>query len=346
MIYREFVKPLLFKCDPEKAHEAAMELAQSINNTDWLAHFITDLLEIETHKLQFKFRNLHFKNPIGLAAGFDKNGTIPHAISALGFGFTEIGSITAHSSPGNSRPRLFRLPDDNALINRMGLNNDGAFAITQRLKNSVLDIPFGINISKTHDPEIVGSRAIEDYVHSFLLAESVADYLTINISCPNTREGKTFEDPKALAELLAAVDDARTDYDLPVLIKVSADLNRDQLNDVTELSLKHRIDGFIATNTSVQRSELKTPKKRLDLIGNGGLSGAPLYNKMLQSTKIIREIAGDDVLIISVGGIDSPQKIHQCLQSGANLIQVYTALVYNGPFWVRSTLKKLQSAVI
>lgn len=334
MIYKNVLKSLLFTLDPETAHEYVMWLAKRVNDTEWLRHFVSVLSRQKLAYQPVHFRNLTFRNPIGLAAGFDKNGVIPKAIHALGFGFTEIGSITARASSGNPKPRMFRLPEDQALINRMGLNNEGALEITKRLQNlAISEFPIGINISKTHDPKILGLQAIEDYAESFVLAEPVAQYITINISCPNTKEGKTFEDIAALTPLLQRISEIRKKPDsVPVLIKVSSDISESDVKTVAKVALDYGMDGFVAVNTSTSRTGLRHPEASLQQIGNGGLSGTPVFEKMRSHVATLRSFAGSDVLIIGVGGIDSAVKTEQTLQAGANLIQMYTGLVYEGPF--------------
>lgn len=339
MFYKRFLRPLLFRMDPEQAHNQVMKLAKAINNTDWMPDFINHFLKNDHYELPVHFRHLRFRNPVGLAAGFDKNGSIINSIYALGFGFTETGSITAQASAGNPRPRMFRLPEDDALINRMGLNNDGAEIITRRIATTKRNFPVGINISKTHDPAIAGNKAVEDYLHSFRLAEPAADYITINISCPNTREGKTFEEPEALTQLLAEIDRQRSDYQLPVLVKVSADVDESHLKTIADIALEYNMDGFVAVNTSTDRNGLNSNPQYLDKIGNGGLSGIPVYRKMLNKTELLRSHCGDKPLIISVGGINSAQKVLDCRNAGANLVQVYTSLVYEGPFLVHKMIR-------
>lgn len=273
---------------------------------------------------------LSFRNPIGLAAGFDKNGVLPNLFHALGFGFEEVGSITANSSRGNPVPRSFRLPEDNSLINRMGLNNEGAQRIINRLSSlsSFEAFPIGINIAKTHDPAILGEDGIQDYLVSYRYAEPVADYITLNISCPNTTEGKTFEEPGALDNLLSALP---IQSSLPVLIKFSPDLSRDQLNELLTVTDSYPIAGYVATNTSSGRDGLTTNPDVLTAIGRGGLSGKAIRKKSTQLIQWIHEERPDKP-IIGVGGIETLDDIIEKLEAGASLLQFYTALVYHGPF--------------
>lgn len=286
-----------------------------------------------------------FPNPIGLAAGFDKNGTMPKAMQALGFGFVEVGSITAKASKGNPKPRAFRLPEDHSLINRMGLNNEGADIITNRL--SALDsqpdfnIPLGINIAKTNDATIQGDAALQDYLYSYQKALPVADYITINISCPNTGEGKTFEDPQALHDLLDTLEPDKKSRK-PTLVKFTVDIERAALEQLIQICEDHQIAGYIATNTSSNREQLKTAPDKLRQIGPGGLSGRAIQQKSTQVVKWIHEITEGKKPIIGVGGIDSPEAALAKLEAGAHLIQLYTGLIYEGPGLIRSIKKAIR----
>jgi len=341
MIYNSLVKSLLFKLDAEQAHSTIHRFAETASDSGMLKTLAKSLYNYQSAKLSQQIWGLTFRNPIGLAAGFDKNGQIPEIMEALGFGFVEIGSITANPNTGNPKPRAFRLPKDRALINRMGLNNDGAQTIVKRLKNKELSIPLGINIAKTHDPKIMGDAAIEDYVQSFNEAKKVADYITVNISCPNTSEGKTFEDPRALDELLSALkirDDARV---VPTTVKFSSDLTKDQLLQLLEICENHRIHGYVACNTSSSREGLQTSESELNNIGQGGLSGKPIANKSIQIVEWISEATKGQKPIIGVGGIDNFSTALKMLLAGADLLQMYTGLIYEGPGLVKSINRQL-----
>lgn len=341
MLYKSLVKSLLFQLDAEKAHNATHKFAETASSSSFLRSMASGIYNYQSPKLSQKIWGLEFRNPIGLAAGFDKNGEIPEIMEALGFGFIEIGSITANPNTGNPRPRAFRLPKDHALINRMGLNNDGAKTIVKRLKNKKISIPLGINIAKTHNPDIMGDDAIKDYVYSFNEAKKIADYITVNISCPNTTEGKTFEDPIALDELLSALkicDDARV---VPTLVKFSSDLTRDRLHDLLDVTESHRIHGYVACNTSSKREGLHTDKKTLEEIGRGGLSGRPIANKSVKIIQWISEATKGQKPIIGVGGIDSFETAHRMLLAGADLLQIYTGLLYEGPGLVKTINQQL-----
>lgn len=287
---------------------------------------------------------LRFDNPVGLAAGFDKDARYIDAMAALGFGFVEVGSVTARPSAGNPRPRLFRLPGDGALVNRMGLNNQGAEATAARLASLTRrPVPVFVNVAKTHDPRLAGDAAIADYVTSISAVKDHADALVLNISCPNSGDGRTFEDPELLAPLLDAVMRAVGADGPPLLVKVSPDLTPDALEAVARLALDAGARGFTATNTTVDRSGLKTPVARLDAIGPGGLSGAPLHRRAVSTVRRLRAIAGGDVALVGVGGIRGPDEANAFLAAGADLVQLYTGFVYGGPTTVRRICAGLEA---
>ena len=341
MIYNSLVKPLLFRLDAEQAHSVVHRFAETVSKSNALKALARSIYNYQSPKLSQQIWGLTFRNPIGLAAGFDKNGKLPLAMEAIGFGFAEVGSITGNPNTGNPKPRMFRLLKDRALINRMGLNNDGAQTIIKRLKNQKPSIPLGINIAKTHNPSIMGDAAIQDYVHSFIEAKKVADYITVNISCPNTSKGKTFEDPSALDELLSALkirDDARV---VPTTVKFSSDLKKDTLLELLEICEDHRIHGYVACNTSSSRKGLKTSKDELKAIGNGGLSGRPIANKSVQVVQWISEATNGQKPIIGVGGIDNFSTALKMFLAGADLLQIYTGLIYEGPGLIKSINRQL-----
>jgi dihydroorotate dehydrogenase len=285
---------------------------------------------------------IDFHSPVGLGAGFDKNGKLLNLFPSLGFGFVEIGSVTAHPGLGNPKPRIFRLPADRAIINRMGLNNDGVDALAHRLSETLRTIPCGINIAKTHDPEILGSRAIDDFCYAFKTISDYADYIALNISCPNTKEGKTFEDPHALDELLSAVKSLEKGFERkkPLLIKISPDLSYKTLDEILDISEHHGINGYVISNTSLRRDGLMAKAEKISRIGQGGLSGAPIKTR---ATEMIAYTYTHlkKPFIIGVGGIFSASHAYEKIKAGASLIQVYTGLIYEGPSLVKNINKGL-----
>ena len=346
-MYR-FVRPLLFHLEAEQAHRlstGAARLLQAVDPT-----LVDSLFDFEHEMLRQTRWGLSFANPVGLAAGFDKNARLLPFWKVLGFGFVEVGSVSARPSSGNPKPRAFRLPEDRALINRMGLNNDGAAEVAARLRemdHSALP-PLGINLAKTHDPGILGQEGIEDFRESFRQLAPLAGYVALNISCPNTQEGKTFEDPALLNDLLAAIfsERATLDLDVPVLLKLSPPVSENVVFDsgfeaILRLAHRHGVQGFIATNTMSDRAGLKTSSARLDRIGRGGLSGRPLAHR---STRLIRQLyrtTQGQWPIIGVGGVDSAKAAYAKIRAGASLVQLYTALVYEGPGLIKRINKNL-----
>lgn len=340
-MYKFLARPLLFRLTSDFAHELAVKTASTFSKNSLAIHTAGALYSYSNPRLRQKIWGLKFKNPVGLAAGFDKNGTMAPVMEKLGFGFLEIGSVTANPSTGNVKPRSFRLPKDRSLINRMGLNNDGAQTISRRIQKLNPHIPLGINIAKTHNPRIVGEAAFNDYKTSFDLVKDIADYITINISCPNTEEGKTFEEPEPLNKLLGLLGVNRDSGLPPVLVKFSVDLEPEKLSELVSICENHAVSGYVATNTSSHRYNLTTSASYIEKIGKGGLSGQAIANK---STEIIEQISNQtrrEKTIIGVGGISSGQQAIDKIKAGADLLQVYTGLVYEGPSLVKKINKEI-----
>ncbi len=340
--YKSVVRPILFQLSADRAHELAIDFSSFVSRSNLLTGLLTPIYRNDDPRLKQQIWGLQFNNPVGLAAGFDKNGTVLRLIEALGFGFSEVGSITANAGTGNPKPRSFRLPDDRSLINRLGLNNDGAKTVVKRLKKNKITIPLGINIAKTHNPDISGKSALEDYNFSFTLAKEIADYITINISCPNTAEGKTFEDPETLNSLLTHLEVGNDASDPPVLIKLSVDLDDGRLKELLTVAENYAVSGYVATNTSSRRDNLTTHSKTIRTIGSGGLSGKSIQH---QSTRIIEQISEftkGEKTIIGVGGVFTAQDAIEKLKAGADLIQIYTGMVYEGP----AIAKNINSGIV
>ncbi len=338
-MYRLF-RPLLFSLEAERAHRLTLGVARLVQPV--ASGLLSSLFKYEHPALAVSCWTLTFPNPVGLAAGLDKNGRLIRLWEALGFGFTEVGSVSARPCAGNPRPRLFRLPADRALINRMGLNNEGAERVAQRLQRLRHRRPLGINLAKTHDPGILGDAAIADFCESFRRLAPLADYVTLNISCPNTAEGKTFEDPKALDRLLQAIFTVRRNLNLsvPVLLKLSPPPSSrtvfdSRLEEIVAIARTHGIAGFVATNTAPDRAELRTDPDVLMRIGPGGLSGRPLATRARCLLFYLYRLTEGRLPLISVGGIDSAEEAYARIRAGASLVQLYTGLVYEGPGLVR-----------
>lgn len=337
MWYKSVARPLLFRMDPENAHELTFSMAERLGNSTLMRRMLRFMAGKPANILSTSHFGVDFPSPIGTAAGFDKNARLTHVLPSLGFGFMEIGSATALPSKGNSKPRLFRLPQDQALINRMGLNNDGAEALAKKLMNVArFDVPLGINIAKTHDPRILGDAAVQDYATSVRLLAPYASYIALNVSCPNTEEGKTFEDLRALKSLLSAIETEK-----PVLVKFSADITKKALIPLIDICETYGVAGYVAVNTSLDRSSLITPVHKLEVIGKGGLSGRPLKSDATRLLRLIRDHTAPERTIISVGGISTVEDVIERLSSGADLVQLYTALIYEGPMLVARLNRRL-----
>ncbi len=314
---------LLFLLSPERAHSVAMSALHAALATPGVASLLKAVARTDGPAVEVF--GLRFDNPLGIAAGFDKNAQHVHALAALGFGFVEVGSVTARPSQGNPRPRVWRLRPDQALVNRMGLNNQGAEVIAATLAKLDAPVPLFVNVAKSHDPEVMGEAAVADYVTSVGRVAPHADVLVLNVSCPNTGDGRTFEDPEALAPLLAAVAPAVPDG-TPWLVKVSPDLDPAALDAVVDVALEAGAHGFTATNTTVSRAGLRTAGAS-EL--KGGLSGAPLHAAAVRTVARIR--ARTDVPIVGVGGIRTGADARDFLDAGAQLVQLFTGFIYGGP---------------
>src|SRR6056297_412895 len=339
--YKAAVRPFLFQLSADKAHDLTLDISRFANSKRWITSTIEKVYSREHPELCQKIWGLTFKNPVGVAAGFDKNGHTPHLMEALGFGFIEIGSITANASTGNPLPRSWRLPDDLSLINRLGLNNDGAKTIIKRIKQSRPGFPLGVNIAKTHNPDLSGQDALDDYKFSHDLAKPVADYITLNISCPNTEDGKTFEDPELLHRLLAHLEIGKDATDPPVLVKFSVDLSRENLKELIDVAESFAVSGYVATNTSSLRDNLKTSVKTVKQIGRGGLSGKAISDKSTAMISAISEFTNGEKTIMGVGGVFTAADAIEKIKAGADLLQIYTGMVYEGPSIAKSINKDL-----
>ena len=286
---------------------------------------------------------LTFASALGLAAGFDKNAVGIDALAALGFGHVEVGTVTGEPQPGNPKPRLFRLPQDRAIVNRMGFNNDGAEAVAARLaeraRHRGLDkldrrkVVLGVNIGKTKlVPEDDEAAVLADYTKSARLLSPYADYMVVNVSSPNTPGLRSLQAVDRLGPLLEGV---RRVADVPLLVKIAPDLADDDVLDVAALALELRLDGIIATNTTVSRDGLRTPAAEVGAVGAGGLSGAPLADRSLEVLRLLSKTVGRDLTLVSVGGVSTVEDARARIEAGATLVQAYTGFVYGGPWWPR-----------
>jgi dihydroorotate dehydrogenase len=331
--YRALFDRVLVRLDAEKAHRLGFRAVRAARPV---------LGRVHRDRWPVKAMGIEFPGPLGLAAGFDKNAEGIDALAALGFSFVEVGTVTGEPQPGNDRPRLFRLPKDRAVVNRMGFNNDGAEAVAERLARRRLkgrgrDVIVGVNIGKTKlVPEDDVDAVLEDYEKSTRLLAPYAHYLVVNVSSPNTPGLRDLQSVARLRPLLEAVRrqaDAVTDTHVPLLVKIAPDLSDEDVLAVADLAVELGLDGIVATNTTVSREGLRSTAEEIAAAGNGGLSGAPLKERALEVLRLLRGRVGDDLVIIAVGGISNAADAQERLDAGATLLQAYTAFIYEGAGW-------------
>ncbi len=335
------LKQFLFLFSPEKAHKLALQLFGLGLAIPGISHLLSYIYKPDTHK-PVKFCGLTFKNPVGLAAGFDKNGEYIQAMAALGFGFIEVGTVTPVPQIGNPQPRLFRLPKDEALINRMGFNNKGVDYLVEQLKSlPKLDVIIGGNIGKNKITP--NDEAINDYKICFKKLHPHVDYFVVNVSSPNTPNLRDLQEKEPLKALLQSVKQENETFETqkPILLKIAPDLTQGQIDDVIEIVTQVGIDGIIATNTTIDRSNLKTTDTAIEQIGNGGLSGKPVQVRSTEVINYINQKSNGSIPIIGVGGINSPASAQEKLTAGASLVQLYTGFIYQGPGIVKRLVKHL-----
>ncbi len=330
----KLIRPLLFMMSPEKAHSTTIKMFKFFHKIPGIKGIMKSAYSYEHHDLETEVLGLKFKNPIGLAAGFDKDGDFIHEFSTLGFGFIEIGTITPHAQDGNPKPRLFRLPQDEALINRMGFNNRGATAAKRKLQKRPKNVIIGGNIGK--NKMTPNEMAISDYLICFKELHPHVDYLVLNVSSPNTPDLRQLQDQEPLEKLLTAIVKANKMKPIakPILLKIAPDVTDSMLDDIIEIVGRKEVDGIIATNTTIEREGLQTSKEELDGIGEGGLSGKPLSSKSEYVINFIRS-RNRTIPIIAVGGVMNADDAIRKIEAGANLVQIYTGLIYKGPGLVR-----------
>jgi dihydroorotate dehydrogenase len=343
ILYKSVVRPLLFLLPPEVAHHAVMLSMRVLHRAGLLRLFTGNIGSAAGKDLACELFGLRFSNPIGLAAGFDKDAGFVHEFAALGFGFVEIGTVTPVAQSGNPLPRLFRLPPDRALVNRMGFNNGGADKARKRLAHRPKGIVVGGNIGKNRDTPL--DLAASDYARCFEELFDYVDYFTVNLSSPNTPGLRSLQDKKPLEEILKSLQHINRSKlrPKPILLKIAPDLEQDQLDDIIGIALNTGIAGIVATNTTTSRAGLKSPPTLITRAGDGGLSGDPLRSTSTQVIRYIRQKAGPDFPIIGVGGIMSDTDALEKLEAGANLVQVYTGLVYSGPGLIRQIARALRA---
>ncbi|TBN04733.1 quinone-dependent dihydroorotate dehydrogenase [Hyunsoonleella flava] len=341
-MYKTLLRPLFFAFDPEKIHHFTFSLIKFSSKIPGFPSLFRSLYTIEDKRLEREVFGLKFKNPVGLAAGFDKNAVLYNELANFGFGFIEIGTVTPKGQPGNPKKRLFRLKDDKGIINRMGFNNEGLDAAIAQLKKNKGKLIIGGNIGKNTatKPE----DYTRDYLECFKALHPYVNYFVLNVSCPNVGSHAKLNDKDYLEELIKAVKKENSAFETqkPILLKIAPDLNDRQLDEIVELVKDTNLDGVIASNTSTDRTGLKASKAQLDDIGNGGLSGQPIKEKSTRVIKYLSEKSNKAFPIIGVGGIHSAEDALEKLDAGADLVQIYTGFIYEGP----SLIKGINTAIL
>ena len=335
-MYKKIISPFLFLFDPEKIHTFTFFLIKVFFKIPILGFIVESFYKVKSPKLERKLFGLTFENPVGIAAGFDKNATHISEFEKFGFGFIEIGTVTPKPQHGNPKKRLFRLKEDTAIINRMGFNNDGVTKIKNRLKKNY-NVLIGGNIGK--NKVTPNSQAKNDYIICFKELYNYVDYFVVNVSSPNTPGLRELQSKEFLNDLFIDLNKLRSNETIkkPILIKISPDLSKEKILEILEVIDTNNIDGIIATNTTIDYPNLKSKNKN----ETGGLSGAPLYDKSNKVISFISKKTNGKLPIIGVGGISTPEQAVKKIEAGAHLIQLYTGIIYEGPGIVRKINKKL-----
>lgn len=336
-MYKALLKPILFLFPAERAHSITVTTFRLVLKIPLATLIFRKLFSIHHEQLERQLMGLHFSNPVGLAAGFDKDGKYYKSMDTLGFGFIELGTVTPRPQKGNPKPRLFRLATDHALINRMGFNNDGVDALVDRLKvkGKPKGVIIGGNIGKNKSTP--NESAVEDYEYCFDKLFPWVDYFVVNVSSPNTPGLRDLQEKEPLTHLLIHLQakNQLTGKPKPILLKIAPDLTDTQLDDILEIVEQTNLAGVIATNTTISRENLKTNSHLVEKIGNGGLSGQPLFERSTEVIRYLSKASSGKLFIIGVGGIHCPEDAKVKLDAGASLVQLYTGLVYEGPSIVK-----------
>ncbi len=344
MLYKKIIRPILFKTDPERVHHFVIRLLGAISVLRPFFYLIKKFLFVEDSRLHVQIGNLHLKNPIGLSAGFDKDIIAPLAYSMLGFGFAELGSITNSAQPGNPKPRLWRIPDDKGLIVYYGLSSCGSLEASRRIKKKLQkrDIPYGVSIAVTTG--LKENEMTDDYIRSFLDLYEFADYITLNVSCPNVVKCDVFAQVSFIEELLQKIMNIVKErkIGIDIFIKIGPDMSYTDLDKIIDLCVEYKITGIVATNLGKDRTwmkKLKSSEEKLD--HPGGISGKHLQDRSNKIISHIRERAHDKLKIIGVGGIFTAEDVYDKMKAGADAVQMITGFIYGGPLTIRKINKEL-----
>jgi dihydroorotate dehydrogenase len=340
-MYKRLIRPLFFLFHPEFIHEVTFKLIRIGFYIPGIKTLINKIYCNNNPDLERKVFGIKFKNPIGLAAGFDKNAVLFDELSAFGFSFIEIGTLTPKAQPGNPKPRVFRVPPDKALINRMGFNNEGLKSAVIRLKKRKTEVIIGGNIGKNKITP--NEEAISDYEKGFEALFDVVDYFVVNVSSPNTPNLRKLQEKEPLKKLLSRLQELNNlkTNRKPILLKIAPDLTNEQLDDIIEIVFETGIDGIVATNTTISRDGLSISKNEIEKMGAGGLSGLPLKERSTEVIRYLSQKSNKKIPIIGVGGINTAADAIEKLEAGASLIQVFTGFIYEGPGIVNQINKEL-----
>lgn len=343
-MYKAIIRPLFFCFDPEKIHHFAFKSLKVLNAIPGFSRLSRVLYKVNDPRLKRTVFGLEFDNPVGLAAGFDKEAKLYDELANLGFGFIEIGTLTPKGQEGNPKPRLFRLPQDSALVNRMGFNNEGVEAAVTRLKNRKTKVLIGGNIGKNKITP--NELAKDDYYKAFNALYEYVDYFAVNVSSPNTPNLRALQDKEPLMALLKMLKDemATKPNHKPILLKIAPDLTDSQLDDIIAIVAEVKIEGIIAANTTIDRSMLKSDKAEVDAIGAGGLSGKPVRARSTEVIAYLHQKSNGAFPIIGVGGIYTAEDAIEKMKAGASLVQVYSGFIYEGPSMVKKICKGILKA--
>ena len=343
-MYKHILKPILFRFNPETAHNMIMSSLTFLRHIPFAGSITRSIFKKETPTLAREVFGINFPNPVGLAGGLDKNGEHYNDLANFGFGFVEIGSLTPKPQDGNPKPRCFRVPQDRAIINRFGINNKGVKNAVEHLKKDRPNVIVAANISK--NTTSINEDAAKDYETSFALLYDFVDMFVVNVSCPNVVGLTALQDISFLSDIVDRLLDLRRYYDTnrPILLKVSPDLSTEQLDDIIDYCLRSGIDGIVAGNTTRSRDGLTIDPKKIEEIGNGGMSGAPVHKKNLELVRYIHTKSEGRLPIIGVGGIMSGAEAKAMMDAGASLVEVYSGFIYEGPGLIKKILTYLENS--
>lgn len=341
-MYKHILRPILFRFNPETAHNLTLSAIAMLRHIPFAQSIVRALYKRESPSLEKEVFGIKFPNPVGLAGGLDKNGEFYNDMANFGFGFVEIGSLTPQPQDGNPKPRCFRVPQDKAIINRFGINNKGVRNAVEHLKKNKPEVIVAANISK--NTASINEDAAKDYESAFALLYDFVDMFVVNVSCPNVVGLTSLQDITFLSEIVDKLLNLRMYYDQyrPILLKVSPDLAKEQLDDIIDYCLRSGIDGIVAGNTTRSREGLTISQEKIDKIGNGGMSGAPVHKKNLELVRYIHTKTEGKLPIVGVGGIMSEKEAKAMIEAGASLVEIYTGFIYEGPALIKRINKTLE----